>query len=465
MDLLDKMMENQFSSYVWEEHHDKTKESWRLLFENNKFTDVTLVCGDQKTIEAHRLILSACSPVFAKILDQNTSAHPWIYLRGIDYEELKSIIEFIYLGASSLESSKVNEFFEIAADLEVSSITKSQESARTFTKEEVLKAVLKTECKNKVSTPLPPTLDEVTVDDSDEEMGQAQFTSQQSSFMDDSFVDSYGVPMDDDDDKPKWSPKEQKSKGRNKCFSCNICNAKCASKGGVQLHIKLKHDWPKRKDQNEDDNQKKEEEKMSPDNDVEPKKPNISDFYLVNDDNRITCLVCGVTFHSTSSTEVVEKHLKDKHECQWEVFHCLICTIEFTNHQQFQQHGCNSKGITICDECGYEAENILDLKKHTKAHHPATKFKCNLCNFRAPEKPVLKMHIMQVHIGKTFTCVRCNFSTKKRAQLKMHLKEAHPEIPDAEGKSLQSISLDKENVEGLNQLVQYNKFHTTVSYL
>merc|ERR1712110_1266951 len=127
--------------------------------------------------------------------------------------------------------------------------------------------------------------DEVTVDDSDEEMGQAQFTSQQFSIMDDSFVDSYGVPMEDDDDQPKWSPKKQKPKGRSKCFSCNICGAKCASKGGVQLHIKLKHEWsklkhgqlemPKREDRNDDDH-KKEEEKMNPDNDVlEPKKPNI----------------------------------------------------------------------------------------------------------------------------------------------------------------------------------------------
>ena len=139
------MMANQLIAYVWEEHHDKTKESWRQLFESNKFTDVTLVCGDQKTIEAHRLILSACSPVFAKILDQNTSAHPWIYLRGIDYEELKSIIEFIYLGASSLESSKVNEFFEIAADLEVSSITKSQESARRLFNKETTHEEEKTE--------------------------------------------------------------------------------------------------------------------------------------------------------------------------------------------------------------------------------------------------------------------------------------------------------------------------------
>ena len=103
----------------------------------------------------------------------------------------------------------------------------------------------------------------------------------------------------------------------------------------------------------------------------------------------------------------------------------------------------------MCGDCDFEAQNILDLKQHTRTHHQATRFKCNLCKFRAPEKSVLKMHIMQVHIGKTFTCVRCNYSTKKKTQLKLHLKEAHFE--DSESKSMQAITLDNENLLGLNQ--------------
>ena len=377
------MMANQLTAYVWEEHHDKTKESWRQLFESNKFTDVTLVCGDQKTIEAHRLILSACSPVFAKILDQNTSAHPWIYLRGIDYEELKSIIEFIYLGASSLESSKVNEFFEIAADLEVSSITKSQESARRLFNKETTQEEDKTEKKD--LSPLPPTLDEVNAD-SDEEMGQTESNSQEMSIVGDSFVDSYGVPVvDEEDNKPKFEM-EPKSNRKTKSFNCNICSAKYASKGGVQLHIKLKHgQLDVLKEQDKNNGQKEDLNEVTT---FDTKKPNISDFFIPND--------------------------------------------------------------TSCDECGYEAKNILDLKHHAKTSHEATRFKCNLCNFRAPEKSALKMHIMQVHIGKTFTCIRCNFSTKKKAQLKVHLKEAHPDIS--------AINLNnKENVKGLNQLLKYNE--------
>ena len=120
------MMREKRSSYKWTNQSERTAEIWSQLFTSNKFTDVTLVCNDQQTIQAHRLILSACSPIFNKILDQNSSSNPWIYLRGIDYEEMKAIIQFIYLGTVTMEDNKVNEFFEIAEDLEIASIINSR---------------------------------------------------------------------------------------------------------------------------------------------------------------------------------------------------------------------------------------------------------------------------------------------------------------------------------------------------
>ena len=44
------------------------------------------------------VVLIACSPVFKKIIDNNPSQHPLIYLRGIQSYELESILQFIYLG-------------------------------------------------------------------------------------------------------------------------------------------------------------------------------------------------------------------------------------------------------------------------------------------------------------------------------------------------------------------------------
>ena len=64
---------------------------------NDDFADVTLVCEDRKYIRAHKNILSACSPVFKDIVKLEQSSKPIIYLRGINFSELESIMQFIYL--------------------------------------------------------------------------------------------------------------------------------------------------------------------------------------------------------------------------------------------------------------------------------------------------------------------------------------------------------------------------------
>ena len=74
------------------------------------FADVTLVCDDQKQIQAHRNILSACSPVFKNMLQiESHSKHSVIFLRGVQQSEMESIIQFIYLGQTTFSQYFVFE--------------------------------------------------------------------------------------------------------------------------------------------------------------------------------------------------------------------------------------------------------------------------------------------------------------------------------------------------------------------
>ena len=68
------------------------------LYEEGKYSDITLVCDDQTQFKAHKIVLRACSPVLKKIIDNNSSQHPLIYLRGIQSYEMDSILQFMYLG-------------------------------------------------------------------------------------------------------------------------------------------------------------------------------------------------------------------------------------------------------------------------------------------------------------------------------------------------------------------------------
>ena len=62
----------------WDTFSDHLKLTFRDLYQEGKFTDVSLISEDQTQFKAHKFVLSACSPVFKKIIESNPSQHPLI---------------------------------------------------------------------------------------------------------------------------------------------------------------------------------------------------------------------------------------------------------------------------------------------------------------------------------------------------------------------------------------------------
>ena len=60
-------MANETLCLKWNDFQDVLKESLGDLRNDIDFTDVTLACEDQ-SIKAHKVILSACSPFFKRLL-------------------------------------------------------------------------------------------------------------------------------------------------------------------------------------------------------------------------------------------------------------------------------------------------------------------------------------------------------------------------------------------------------------
>ena len=69
----------------WNTFADHLQLMFQDLYNEGHHSDVTLVCDDQTNFKAHKIVLSACSPVFKKIIDNNPNQHPLIYLRGIQH--------------------------------------------------------------------------------------------------------------------------------------------------------------------------------------------------------------------------------------------------------------------------------------------------------------------------------------------------------------------------------------------
>ena len=76
--------------------------AFREIREEKDFFDVTLACDDDGQIQAHKVIIAACSPFFRNILRKNSHQHPLLYLKGVKYKELISVLNFMYQGEVSL---------------------------------------------------------------------------------------------------------------------------------------------------------------------------------------------------------------------------------------------------------------------------------------------------------------------------------------------------------------------------
>ena len=118
-------------SLSWSEFGSCASNTFIDLLSDQDFTDVTLVCDDDKQIKAHKVILSSCSPLFRRILKNNPHQHPLIYLNGIRFDNLQSVIKFIYLGQTEVEQDDLELFMKAGKELKIKGLS-GNDSTKDF---------------------------------------------------------------------------------------------------------------------------------------------------------------------------------------------------------------------------------------------------------------------------------------------------------------------------------------------
>jgi len=108
----------------WNDFESNVSTAFRELREEKDFFDVTIACDDNQ-VQAHKVILSACSPFFRNILRRNPHAHPLLYLKGVKYQELLSVLNFMYQGEVNVAQEELNSFLAVAEDLRVKGLTQN----------------------------------------------------------------------------------------------------------------------------------------------------------------------------------------------------------------------------------------------------------------------------------------------------------------------------------------------------
>ena len=96
------------------------------LFDQPDFCDVTLVCGDQNQILAHKVILASGSPFFKNILSLNPHPKPLLYLR-LKFSDLQAIVSFMYTGQCKVAQIELDRFLEIAKSLDIVGLAKDED--------------------------------------------------------------------------------------------------------------------------------------------------------------------------------------------------------------------------------------------------------------------------------------------------------------------------------------------------
>ena len=86
----------------WNDFESNISGAFRELRDEKDFFDVTLACDDNQ-IKAHKVIISACSPFFRNVLRQNPHQHPLLYMRGVNFTDLQSVLTFMYQGEVSFQ--------------------------------------------------------------------------------------------------------------------------------------------------------------------------------------------------------------------------------------------------------------------------------------------------------------------------------------------------------------------------
>ena len=119
----------------WNDFQQNMLSSHQELRKEPEFSDVSLFCEDDYQIEAHRIILTACSPFFSTVLKTNKHSHPMIYMRGLKSKDLVAIVDFIYHGEANIAQEDLNGFLALAEELQLKGLTGSQHDAEDVEEE------------------------------------------------------------------------------------------------------------------------------------------------------------------------------------------------------------------------------------------------------------------------------------------------------------------------------------------
>ena len=117
-------------TWFWSEFQSSTAQYLAEVQKTSDFSDVTLVCEDGEPVWAHRMVMSAGSSFFERVLRRAGShPQPLVVLRGVLRQELEQVLSFLYRGETSIHQRDLDSFLQLARYLGVRGLAEEEVEA------------------------------------------------------------------------------------------------------------------------------------------------------------------------------------------------------------------------------------------------------------------------------------------------------------------------------------------------
>ena len=298
--------------------------------ETNFLSDVTLVCEDNSRFEAHKLVLSACSPVLRSIMELEP---PWgssvLYLHGIGGMAMSSLLEFMYQGQTIFRQECLQDFIEVANRFSLSGVSfKDLNNSASDQKTSTIKQELENSEATKQVCP-----------------EEKSILNEFEQLVSDENINNFKEDIE----------RNIKIESASKRFPCSMCKYETTQKGHLNGHIKAVHDRIKdicemcNKEFFDKSNLKKH-------------------IGAVHENVKYKCDQCDKEY---KGQQALRNHMRSFHEGIKELkkYECDQCGEKYQQNQTLKRH-IESKHLGIkytCNSCGkkFSSKNTLNLhEKH-----------------------------------------------------------------------------------------------------
>ncbi|XP_026330119.1 protein tramtrack, beta isoform isoform X8 [Hyposmocoma kahamanoa] len=112
-------------SLCWNNFHANMSAGFHGLLSRGDLVDVTLA-AEGRLLQAHKLVLSVCSPYFQEMFKLNPTQHPIVFLKDVSHSALRDLLQFMYQGEVNVKQEELASFISTAEQLQVKGLTGNQ---------------------------------------------------------------------------------------------------------------------------------------------------------------------------------------------------------------------------------------------------------------------------------------------------------------------------------------------------